>query len=342
MKTNMELEILSQREVLLNSIRINEEKLITLGKIINENKPNKIILVARGSSFNACTYFKYYEEMKMGIPVVYFAPSVITSYDAPYDFSNSLVIGVSQSGQALDCKIVMEEAKKQNAYVVSITNFEDSPMAKIADMHLFLNVGVENSVAATKTFTGEMLVLKGIVDYALNNCCNQDKVVKCIENAISLENTIKEVANAIYSFDQIIILARGLSSAIANEISLKLQETSYINARSYSLSDFHHGPFALTNDNSKFIIIDVDNKTHSDSVQMVKKIRETKANITLITNNDELSKYCDHTILLDDACKCILPFGAVTIGQLLALNISLLKELNPDSPRGLNKVTITK
>lgn len=341
MNTKMESEILSQKDLLINSIKNNDEKLKALAKIIKTQKPSKIIIVARGSSDNACTFFKYYAEIKLGIPVLPFYPSVITAYNSNFNFADSIVIGVSQSGQALDCITVMKEARKQKATVIAITNYDDSNMAKECDIHLNLSVGVENSVAATKTFTSEMLILKGVVDYCLEGKTNEVEVEESITDAINNADNIKICAKRLFTSDQIIVLSRGLSLSVANEIALKLQETSYINARSYAISDFHHGPFALTNENMKFIIIAVDDKTNKDALEIINKIKETKADITLITNDVSMTKHCDYSIMLKNYGGDSLPFGASVVGQFLALNISLLKNLNPDCPRGLNKVTVT-
>lgn len=340
--TNMEIEIKSQPEVLAKCFAENEEKTALLASKITDNSCKHVILVARGSSDNACMFFKYLLESKVGKPVVFFHPSVITMYDSKYDFSGSVVIGVSQSGQAADCLAVMEEAKAQGAFVASITNFVDSPMATNADLHLHMNVGLEKSVAATKTMTGEMLLLAEVVAKATNEKLTASDYEKGANFVIENENAAKDIAEELAPTDQIIVLSRGNSLSAAYEIALKLQETCYINARPYAISDFYHGPFALASEKIPFILISTDENTKADSVAMVKKLKSVNARVYVITNDEELAKEATSAIMLPCVNEYTDSVSAVIAGQILALNLSAKRGLNPDSPRGLNKVTITK
>lgn len=344
MKTLMEQEIFSQKNVLDNTLAANADVIAKLGELVRTNKPSHIIMVARGSSDNACMYFKYMCEVYCGIPVVFFHPSVITLYNSNYDFANSIVIGVSQSGKALDVLTVMQQAEKCGAPTVAVTNFVDSPMALNADYHLFLNVGEEKSVAATKTFSAQMFVL-GMLVYAISGK-SFDKTAEQIDDVIGkvLDNPtqIIKVADKFVNVDQAIILARGINLCIANELALKFQETCYINARSYAISDFHHGPFALANPKMHFIIIAMDDVTKKDAVEMVEKLRPTGSDVTIVTDDEEVAKLSGSSIVIPKCEDATAPFATVVAGQLLVCNLSGRRGINPDSPRGLNKVTITK
>ncbi len=340
--TNMEIEIKSQPTVLSKCFAENEEKAALLASKITSPSCKHVILVARGSSDNACMFFKYLLESKVGKPVLFFHPSVITMYGANYDFTNSVVIGVSQSGQAADCLAVMDEAKKQGAFVASITNFTDSPMAIHSDLHLFMNVGIEKSVAATKTMTGEMLLLAEIVAKATNETLSANDYANAANLVIEKENEADEIADDLSKADQIIVLSRGDSLSSAYEIALKLQETCYINARPYAISDFYHGPFALASEKIPFILISTDENTREDSFAMVEKLKSVNARVYVITNDAELAACATKAIVIPKSSRYADSVSAVIAGQLLALHLSKKRGLNPDSPRGLNKVTITK
>lgn len=340
--TNMEIEIKSQPEMLSRCFEENKAKAQTLADKILSKECKHVILVARGSSDNACMFFKYLLETKVGKPVVFFHPSVITMYGSDYDFSSSVVIGVSQSGQAADCLAVMEKARVCGAFVASITNFEDSPMAVNADLHLFMNVGLEKSVAATKTMTGEMMLLSEVVAFAANESLSAKDFEEAAAYVISHEDQAEAIAEALKDIDQLIVLARGNALSAAYEIALKLQETCYVNARPYAMSDFYHGPFALASESMPFILISTDENTRKDAFEMNAKLKAVGAKTYIITNDDELAKECTRSIMIaKGGDHCDAP-AAVIAGQLLAMHLSAKKGLNPDAPRGLKKVTITK
>lgn len=340
--TNMEIEIKSQPDVLLKCFDENEARTELLAKKLVDKSCKHVIMVARGSSDNACMLFKYLFEAKVGKPVVFFHPSVITMYRSKYDFSSSVVIGVSQSGQAADCLAVMEEAKAQGAFVAAITNFEDSPMAKNADLHLFMNVGLEKSVAATKTMTAEMTLLSEVVAKAADEKLSAEEFKLAAETVILNEAQADAIAEKLVLCDQAIVLSRGESLSAADEIALKLQETCYVNARPYAISDFYHGPFALASEKIPFILISTDDNTREDSVKMTEKLKGVGAKVYVISNDEKLLSLSDGGIKVGKASEYSDSVAAVIAGQLIALKLSGKKGLNPDCPRGLNKVTITK
>ncbi|HLA94579.1 MAG TPA: SIS domain-containing protein, partial [Pyrinomonadaceae bacterium] len=150
-------EIGEQPEVLERTINAEREKLVKIGDFLRQKDIDLIILVARGSSDNAALFGRYLLEVTTGIPVSLSAPSVFTLYNAKMRLKRALVIGVSQSGEGDDINHVLERAKEAGAFTLAITNEGDSTMAKLADETLLIHAGREKSVAATKTYTGQML-----------------------------------------------------------------------------------------------------------------------------------------------------------------------------------------
>src|ERR687885_1111178 len=150
-------EIAEQPAALEKTIREERAKVLRLGAFLKERDVGLIVLVARGSSDNAALFGRYLLEITTGIPVSLAAPSVHTVYGAKLNLQRALVIGVSQSGEGEDINRVLENARACGAYTVGITNESASSMTKIVDETLLTHGGRERSVAATKTFTGQML-----------------------------------------------------------------------------------------------------------------------------------------------------------------------------------------
>src|SRR6185503_6438526 len=151
-------EIAEQPEGLVRTIEAERTKISRLGKFLNDRDIDLIVLVARGSSDNAALFGRYLLEIKTGIPVSLSAPSVHTLYKAKLNLQHALVIGVSQSGEGEDINLVLENARSCDAFTVGITNEPASSMVQLVDETLLMHGGREKSVAATKTFTGQMIL----------------------------------------------------------------------------------------------------------------------------------------------------------------------------------------
>ena len=151
-------EIAEQPEALERTIHAERAKIARLGNFLQSREIDLIVLVARGSSDNAALFGRYLLEITTGIPVSLSAPSVHTLYGAKLKLNRALVIGVSQSGEGEDINQVLENARAGGAYTVGITNEPSSSMVKLVDETLLMHGGRERSVAATKTFTGQMML----------------------------------------------------------------------------------------------------------------------------------------------------------------------------------------
>ena len=340
----MEQEILEQPIVLSKISNTNLNVIMEISKIIKKNKITNIIAAARGSSSNACVYFKYLCEIYCGINVSFAAPSVTTIYGAQLKFKNCLVLGVSQSGKAKDCIEVLNAANKQNCVTVAVTNDCLSEMAREAKYHLFLDTGLEKSVAATKTFTAQMYLLANL---AAGICGNKDltqnlkKVSSLVNDVIGLNKKILDLSKKFIDIKDLYVLARGINYAACLETALKIQETSYVKAKGFAISDFYHGPMAVLDENSNVLLIAPSGKTYIDAENIAAKIKKTNSYLTVFSDNAKLCKLSDAYILLPKCEECISPFVYVTCAQLFCLYLSLLKKIDPDHPRLLQKITIT-
>ncbi len=346
MITKMQKEIHEQPNVLKQCLQSNKDFMEKVIADIKSREINNVVIAARGTSDHAAIYGKYIIEYMLGIPVSLAAPSILTMYNKELDLKHSLVIGISQSGEAEDVLEVILSAKKQNAICITITNNIDSPLAKTSGYHLHTNAGKEESVAATKTFTSQMMMLALLVAYWSDNKKMMDElnqIPKELQKVLKLEKKIIEKVQRYRYMENCFVLARGMNYPMALESALKIQETTYVHANGYAISDFHHGPFAMIAEGIPVIIFAPDGPSLDDAKEMIEKLREAGAEIILVTNDKNIDNYDDITFSIPDAeSDMITPFYNVCWAQMFACHLSLAKGMNPDSPRGLKKVTITR
>jgi len=355
--TLMWKEISETPDAFLKEKKANSAVISKLVSKIKAGNATNFILAGRGTSDHALIYFKYVLESLSPYTVGLAAPSVVTMYNGKSNYGDSIVIGCSQSGKAADVIEVIKRANLQGAITVAITNDEDSPLAKEAKYHLFCAAGEEKSVAATKTFSAELFNLLWLAALLADD----NKLLSDVEN---LSETIKTVIPEIDAltteyaekFDYMksgFVLSRGITYAIALEATLKLQETCYIQMKGYAGSDFYHGPMAMVNEKTPVFIYCAKSTVSEKSAEIVKadqkkcidKMLELSAPVLVITNDESLKKeYKTANVAYFDFGygEEITMFAFALFAQMLACKISCGIGNNPDSPRALNKVTITK
>ena len=177
------------------------------------------------------------------------APSTITLYGARPNMADALVVGISQSGRSPDIVAVVEEARRQGALTVALTNDADSPLAETADHVVDLRAGPELATAATKTYTTELLAA-ALLSTALDPPSPQETadlagLPALMSAALAAEPHARDLAAAHAERQRAVVLGRGYSYASAREWALKLQEMALVAAMPYSAADFEHGPLAL-------------------------------------------------------------------------------------------------
>ncbi len=238
-------EIAEQPEVLQRTIEGEREKVTRLGDFLRKKDIDLIVLVARGSSDNAALFGRYLLEVTTGIPVSLSAPSVFTLYNAKLRLNRALVIGVSQSGEGVDINLVLERAKESGAYTLGITNEADSTMAKIADETLLIHAGREKSVAATKTYTGQMLHFYMLAAALGDQRLDYHKIPEYAERALKLQPEVEQLVQRYAFMENCVVVGRGMNYGNSYELALKLMETCYVVAERFSSADFFHGPLAI-------------------------------------------------------------------------------------------------
>ncbi|MEG1706282.1 MAG: SIS domain-containing protein [Clostridia bacterium] len=341
--TQLLTEILSQPKTILNCFRENIDKTQEIARVVREKQIKYIVTAARGTSDNACTYFKYLCEVNSAYAVSSASPSVLTVYGGEVNYKDALVIGVSQSGQAQDVLAVLSSARAQGAVTVAITNFTDSPMAQSAQFHLYLNVGEERALAATKTYTAQILVLTLLCDALCEKKDLElgDRASKLLSAVCALESQIEEVASKYADIENCYILGRGYAYPLALECALKMMETTYVRAHGFAISDFYHGPFAVVDGGSAVVLLAPSDETLADSIAMYKRLQETDARVIVFSDSQEFVG-ASSVVKLPKCSSKEMPYAYLCAMQLFVEKLAIKKGRNADSPRGLKKVTITK
>lgn len=340
-------EIHQQPEVLKRVVAEESKNVAALAAEIKKRNINFGMLAARGTSDNAATYGKYLFEIMNGMPIGLAAPSIFTLYKAAPKLENTLVVGISQSGKAADVIEYLQGAKRQGALTVGITNEAGSEMTKVADYTILCHAGPERSVAATKTYTSTLAGL-----YLLNSALaghedGGDKLIKVADQISeimkSLEGEIAQRAERYRYMDTCIVLARGVNRATAFEGGLKMAETCYVNSQPYSSVDFIHGPIAIVKEGAPCFLYAPGGAAFDSMMDMANRLGTKGAEMIVISHNQEiLSKATTPFRVPVDVDEMLSPIAYIIVGQIFAQYLSRTKGVDPDNPRGLSKVTITR
>ncbi len=335
-------EIREQPSALEKTIQAEQEKVEKLGQFLLEKDINLIVIVARGSSDNAALLGRYLFEITTGIPVSLCAPSVFTLYNAKLKLNRALVIGVSQSGEGIDINTVLESAKNSGAFTIGITNQAESSMAKIADETLLTHAGLEKSVAATKTYTGQMLHFYMLASALSGAELNYKKIPQFCSIALQLENEIKDLVQRYAFMENCVVVGRGLNYGNSYELALKLMETCYVVAERFSSADFFHGPLAIIERRFPVILFAPMGVTQKSGIDLLHRLKDLHADSFSITNDQSVASLSSRALLMPEEIEEFLsPIPFIIPAQLFAAYLAEAKGIDPDAPRSLSKITKT-
>ena len=335
-------EISEQPEALARTIESEQAKAASLGQFLRKKDIDLIILVARGSSDNAALFGRYLLEITTGIPVSLSAPAVFTLYGSKLRLDRALVIGVSQSGEGTDINTVLEHSHNSGAYTLAITNEADSSIASIADETLLIHAGSEKSVAATKTYTGQMLHFYMLAAQMGSSAPEFRGIPELAAAALESQSVVQEIVPRYLFMENCVVVGRGLNYGNCFELALKLMETCYVVAERFSTADFFHGPLAIVERRFPVIMFGPKGTTRQSSLDLLDRLRELKADCLTITNDAEIAGKSSRSIMMSAGIDEFLsPIPFIIPAQLFAAYLSEAKGLNPDEPRSLAKVTKT-
>lgn len=335
-------EITEQPVVLERTIREELGKVQRVGKLLRKKDIDLIVLVARGSSDNASLFGRYLLEITTGIPVSLSAPSVFTLYNSTLRLNRAVVIGVSQSGEGIDVNTVLQRAKECGAFTIGITNEPESSMTKIADETLLIHAGSEKAVAATKTYTGQMLHFYMLASALIDKKIPFERIPSFCAEALQLRSLVEQIVERYVFMENCVVVGRGLNYGNAYELALKLMETCYVVAERFSSADFFHGPLAIVERRFPVIMFAPCGVTKESNLLLLKRLRDLKADCLSITNDAEVASLSSRHILMSiEIDEFLSPIPFIIPAQLFAALLAKAKGLDADAPRSLSKVTKT-
>ena len=337
-------EILEQPAALRRTFEAERGHAAEFKKFAQTRDFRLIVLVARGTSDNAALFGRYLLEIATGIPVSLCAPSVHTLYHARLDFRETLVIGISQSGAGTDINLVLKNARKQGAFTVAVTNEAKSEMARAVDETFLVRAGKQRSVAATKTYTGQLMILY-LLAFALGRQIGLEPASEIpgrVRETLKLAPEVRGMVQRYRYMRQCAVVARGLNYANAFELSLKLMETCYIVAERFSSADFLHGPIAMIERDFPVILFAPPGKTFAGQRQLIKRLAALRAETIAIGSGDlRISGVTQMICVPGKIPEIYTAIPYIVPGQLFAAQLADVKGLDPDRPRSLKIVTQT-
>ena len=345
-KSFLQQEIEEQPLAAERFLKEEQSAIGNVAKAIRDYDPQYIIFAARGSSDNAARYGQYLFGTTNGLSVALATPSLFTRYQRPPKVTDALIIGISQSGQSPDIVSVLEEGHRQGALTVAITNDAASPLSTTADHTVRLLAGKEQSIAATKTYTTSLLAL-ATLSAALAQDTQRSEALQSLPNLISQVVThapaiIKRTERYRY-MEQCVVISRGYNYATAFEIALKLKELTYVMAEPYSTADFQHGPMAIVEQGFPVIAVVPEGEIALEMLDFLQQLREREAELVVISALDEALALAQTPLPIPAGIsEWLSPVVGVVPGQIFAWGLTLAKGFDPDHPRGLRKVTLTR
>ena len=325
------------------------------GRIANREL-DTVVIAARGTSDHAAVYAQYLFGARLRMPVALATPSLTSLYGVELRLDRSLVIGISQSGQSPDIVGAISAARRQGAPTIAITNDPRADLATAAEHIIDLGAGEELAVAATKTYTAELLSVAMLVD-AIEARTGRGRdgaaatddpeqalaaVPDTITAALGTEAEAEAVARHLAVHDRLVVVGRGFEYATARELALKLKELAQVAADPYSAADFMHGPLALVDAGFPLIAIAPSGPTAADLDGLLERLGELDVDRIVLSDRPEAVARGSIGILLPAGLpEWLRPIATIVPGQLLALHLAIARGLDPETPRWIRKVTLT-
>lgn len=346
MTTLFESELREQPATLARLLREGRPAAAAIGAALRARGPRFAVLAARGSSDNAARYGQYLLGIENRLVAALATPSVFTHYDVAPALGGALVLGISQSGQSPDVVEVVSAGRRQGAATLALVNDGDSPLARAAE-HVFpLRAGREQAVAATKTYTAQLLAL-AMLSAGLRDDARAweelERVPELVAGAIGSNLGCVADVGRWRDATRLIVVGRGYNLATAFEATLKVKETSGVMADGYSSADFLHGPRAMVERSLPILAIAPGPRVFDDLDGVVRLAKESGAPLAVISERRELLDAAQIAMPLPAGTpEWLSPIVAVVPAQLFALGLSLARGMQPDAPPGLTKVTHTR
>ncbi len=313
----------------------------------------RIVVVAAGSAYHAGVVGRYIVEEWARVPV---EPDIASEwiYRNPVLSRDTLVVGISQSGETRDTVNAMKLARERGARTLAITNLMGTQITREADAVLYTRCGLEVGVAASKTFTAQIALLSLIalklaevrrtlppdqIDFILDRL---HELPERIAEFLDGDHPIEEIARRYYECPFFLYLGRHIGLPVALEGALKLKEISYIPTEAYSAGEMKHGPIALLEEGTPVVVVATNIHVYDKIVSNIQETRARGAKVIAIATdgNEDIQHHADDVIYVPKTPNFLQAALAVLPLQLLAYRIARLRGLNVDQPRNLAK-TVT-
>lgn len=314
-----------------------------------KNGINSINIVACGTSYYAGLVGKYFIEKLTNIPVNVELSSEYRYFGTRNE--NSLIIAVTQSGETLDTLAALKEAKNSGCKTLVITNVIGSTATRISDAYILTQSGPEIGVAATKTFTSQILVLFLIAlkiamlknkigaDELYNYILNIKELPRNVRSVLDQSNEILEIAKKIKNSNSVFFIGRGINYPLSLEGALKLKEISYLHAEGFAAGELKHGPFALLTKDTPVVAIANRGSTYDKIIANIGEIKARGPKVIAVAdeNDNEIEKHADFVLRLPSDSELLSCVPIAVLLQLLAYHVANLRGCSIDKPRNLAK-----
>ncbi|MET8156006.1 SIS domain-containing protein [Sphaerisporangium sp. NPDC005289] len=344
MTTMMRREIAEQPAALRATLdallpRIGEVKALA-------GQTRQLVFIARGTSDNAAVYGRYLIEARAGRMSSLAAPSIATTYKRKLDLTGVLAVALSQSGKTEEIVETLAWAKDCGAGTVAITNGgEHSPLAQTAHLALCTQAGEEKAVPATKTYTTQLAAL-AVLALGLGAEVDADdlqRVPDAVERLIADPGDVDTVVEGLAEVSGVVVSGRGMAFSTALETALKLKEACYLHAMGLSYADLLHGPIAVVDEKTPALLVAADEgPTLPGTVALARRVTGAGASAYGVGGGAELAKASTAALNGPALPEWVAPMGLIVPGQILTEALARRRGIDPDSPRGLNKVTQTE
>jgi glutamine---fructose-6-phosphate transaminase (isomerizing) len=333
----MAAEMREQPDVLARLLERRESSVSGLRRVLPDDLRG-IVLVARGSSDHAAVYGRYVIEAASGFPVALAAPSLHTLYRVRGRYEGYLAVAVSQSGRTPEIVTVLKRLIEAGACGIAVSNEADSPLVEAAAAALHLDAGPEDAVPATKTFSAQLAAFCFLAE-ALGQppwqAADWKMVPEAVRSVLDDPGRAAEAAGRIGSSPGLLCVGRGYLFGIALEAALKLKETTSLLAEGFSAADLRHGPIAVVQRDFPVVTMRAEGPAAADMEELTDLLRERRADVI------EIGPDCGELPFPAGLPEPLAAFPVVVRAQQLAYELALLRNIDPDRPEGLTKVTPT-
>jgi glucosamine--fructose-6-phosphate aminotransferase (isomerizing) len=338
----MASEIAEQPEVLRRLLTEGAPEIRKIAAEIAARRPRFVLLTARGTSDNAALYAKYLIEIRLGLPAGLTSMSTTTAYGARPDLSDCLVVTVSQSGGSPDLVASTRAAREAGAITLAVTNNAGSPLAEVSEYHIDVLAGPEKALPATKTYTAELLALYLFVEGLRGGDGAEAALLpELVEGVLARREEVRALAARYRFADRLVLTSRGYGYPTAKEAALKLMETSYIPALSFSGADLLHGPLAMVDNVSPVIAIVTEGRGGEALQPVLDRLRARGADLVVVGPAGAVDAASAGFALPGGVPEELQPVLEILPLQQLAYEVTIARGQDPDAPRALAKVTET-